>query len=392
MTSPTSSPVRADTAERRCDWHVVVDSLAEDNASAVLNVARGLQRAAVDVGVPAYLAVGAEQTNGRADREGVLCPRPGGRARAVADAASKWLRGTSLGWREVADVSAACSRPTHVFLHNQPWLAGAFRRQLPDATIHLYAHNVLLSHVPRATVRRVLREIDGFVGVSRFVADDFAARTGIEPERLHVVHNAVDADAFIAPGSAAEAHTDVVFLGRMVPEKGAHVLVDALTVLDRRGIRLRARIAGAQRFAEPGRSGAYERALRRTVADRGLDVEFVGCLPPRDVPRFMNGARIVVVPSVWREPLGLVALEALASEAALICTRSGGMPEIVGTGALLVDPGDATALAGAIARLHTDEHHRGALAARGRAEARIRTWARAYDELLKIGARPGQPA
>jgi UDP-glucose:(glucosyl)LPS alpha-1,2-glucosyltransferase len=77
-----------------------------------------------------------------------------------------------------------------------------------------------------------------------------------------------------------------------------------------------------------------------------------------------------VVPSRWQEPFGLVALEALASGAALICADRGGLREVAGDAAIYVDPEVPAALAAAIRALADDPVRRAALAQAGRERAR----------------------
>jgi UDP-glucose:(glucosyl)LPS alpha-1,2-glucosyltransferase len=84
----------------------------------------------------------------------------------------------------------------------------------------------------------------------------------------------------------------------------------------------------------------------------------------------MARAAIVVVPSRWQEPFGLVALEALASGAALICADRGGMREVAGDAAIYVDPDDPAALAAAMCALAGDSARRVALAQAGRDRVR----------------------
>jgi glycosyltransferase involved in cell wall biosynthesis len=84
----------------------------------------------------------------------------------------------------------------------------------------------------------------------------------------------------------------------------------------------------------------------------------------------MGRAAIVVVPSRWQEPFGLVALEALACGAALICADRGGLREVAGDAAIYVDADDPVALAACIEALADDPPRRAALAQAGREQAR----------------------
>ncbi len=83
----------------------------------------------------------------------------------------------------------------------------------------------------------------------------------------------------------------------------------------------------------------------------------------------MARAAIVVVPSRWPEPFGLVALEALASGAALICSPRGGLPEVAGDAALYANPDNPAEIAAAIRTLCGDEARRSAMMDAGRQRA-----------------------
>jgi Glycosyltransferase len=84
----------------------------------------------------------------------------------------------------------------------------------------------------------------------------------------------------------------------------------------------------------------------------------------------MARASIVVVPSRWAEPFGLVALEAMACGAALVCSMRGGLAELVGDAAEPCDPDDPAALAETLFALASSTEARATLAARGLARAR----------------------
>jgi glycosyltransferase involved in cell wall biosynthesis len=128
----------------------------------------------------------------------------------------------------------------------------------------------------------------------------------------------------------------------------------------------------------------------------GDHVEFTGRLDGAAVAQAMSGALAVVVPSRI-EAFGIVALEAWRSGAPLVMTNRGGGPGFVrdGIDGILVDPEDSDALAGALARMSSDEELRARLAAAGRARVGEFTWARvahAYEELYAAASGPNAGA
>jgi glycogen(starch) synthase len=118
-------------------------------------------------------------------------------------------------------------------------------------------------------------------------------------------------------------------------------------------------------------------------------VEFVGGVAPEDVPALINTASLVVVPSRWDEPFGLVAVEAALMQRPVVATRVGGLVEAVehGITGLVVDKEDPDALANAIVALLEDPATADRMAAAARKRARQRfAWDRcvdAYDRLYQ---------
>jgi glycosyltransferase involved in cell wall biosynthesis len=128
------------------------------------------------------------------------------------------------------------------------------------------------------------------------------------------------------------------FLGRLSPEKGAATLLDAAGRLP----------AGRWRLLLAGADGGEAEALRVRAA--GLPVAFAGFVSPE---AFLRGVDVLVVPSIWHEPLARVVLEACAAGVPVLGAAAGGIPELIGPDRRdwLFPPGDAAALAGRMAAL-----------------------------------------
>jgi len=166
---------------------------------------------------------------------------------------------------------------------------------------------------------------------------------------------------------AAVREKTVLFVGRVVADKGADAFVRAWGVVGPSLSGWRASIIGADRFTADSPDTPFTRALRPEAVRHG--VAMTGYLPHAEVLRTMARASIVVAPSRWQEPFGLTALEALASGAALICSAKGGLPEVAGEAALYADPDHPGALEAAIRLLANDTARRAALAEAGLARA-----------------------
>jgi glycosyltransferase involved in cell wall biosynthesis len=171
---------------------------------------------------------------------------------------------------------------------------------------------------------------------------------------------------------------DLVFLGRLVSDKGLPVLLAALAALGHAGRRPRLTIVG---------DGAERAALEADVQRLSLtaQVRFAGALRGDALVAELNAHRVLVVPSTWEEPFGVVVLEGLACGLVPIVARSGGLPDAVGPCGIVVPKGDADALARAIVNVLDDELLRARLAVERPAHLARHTpanVARAYLEVL----------
>jgi len=154
----------------------------------------------------------------------------------------------------------------------------------------------------------------------------------------------------------------VLYLGRLTPSKGVDWLLSAL---DRTPSPIALDIAG---------TGEDERRLRQIAdgLDLGARVVFHGWVSEPETADLCAAARAVVVPSLWHEPAGLVAVEAAAYGRPVVASAVGGLPEMVveGVTGLVVAPGDVDGLAGAIRRLCDDADLAARLGENGRVRAR----------------------
>jgi glycosyltransferase involved in cell wall biosynthesis len=156
----------------------------------------------------------------------------------------------------------------------------------------------------------------------------------------------------------------VLFAGRLVREKGLHVLLEAFRQVLERVPSARLDVAGAGPEAEQAQKMAEEAGL-------GGHVKFHGWLAGDALERLYARAWVLAVPSVWEEPLGLVAVEAAARGIAAVVSDTGGLGETVihGETGFRVKPGDPDRLAYALERLLTRRELAETMGARARFHA-----------------------
>ena len=138
----------------------------------------------------------------------------------------------------------------------------------------------------------------------------------------------------------------LVFLGRLVADKGCDLLICSLAILRDAGLALQLTIIG---------TGPEDVALKKQVADSHLEglVQFAGALRGEALARELNRHQILVVPSRWAEPFGIVALEAIACGCLVVGSAGGGLPDAIGGCGITFKNGDAVDLARAIREMVT---------------------------------------
>jgi phosphatidylinositol alpha-mannosyltransferase len=163
---------------------------------------------------------------------------------------------------------------------------------------------------------------------------------------------------------------NILFVGRMEPRKGLIHLLRAFRKLQRDGVRARLLLVG---------TGPGEREARRYVLTRQLDdVEFLGRVSEAQKAQLFKTADIYVSPATGRESFGIVLLEAMSAGAPIICSDIHGYRGVVRRerDGILVEPGNADALATSIRRLIDDPALRAQLSRAGEERAQLFTWER----------------
>lgn len=175
----------------------------------------------------------------------------------------------------------------------------------------------------------VLRHATNF-SISRAIADKV-------PVPSVKVGNPFNDEVFRSAENDKRTH-DLIFVGRLVSDKGVDVLIDALAILLQSGMHPRLTVVG---------DGVERTALEQKAEHLGLgsSISFVGSQTGTQLSKTMNAHRILVVPSRWPEPFGIVALEGLACGCVVVGSEQGGLPEAMGPCGLTFPNGDARALA-----------------------------------------------
>lgn len=231
------------------------------------------------------------------------------------------------------------------------------------------------------------RDATRVIANSRFIGQQLVAQYGVSSRKIETVLGGIDPKVLdvALPRRAAdfrsvlaeEEELLVAYVGRFDQEKGLGTLAEAALLAGTARTSLRFVFAG---------SGREEAAIRERLAPLGHRARVLGYLGGETLSYLYRAADVTVVPSLY-EPLGLVALEGMLAEAAVVVSGAGGLPEIVTheESGLVVPAGDAPALAQALVRLADDSGLRERLGVAGARRARDDfSWARIADETREV--------
>jgi glycosyltransferase involved in cell wall biosynthesis len=158
-----------------------------------------------------------------------------------------------------------------------------------------------------------------------------------------VIPNPYDSAVFIQP-TTLSPDRDLIFVGRLVSEKGVDLLLTGMKYLQPPWNTARLTIIGDG----PQRASLQSQTTKSGLAPR---VNFLGTLDPHGVARELRRHKILVIPSLYEEPFGVVALEGASSGCLVLGSDGGGLPEAIGPAGTLFRRGDPVDLASQLMRL-----------------------------------------
>ena len=162
------------------------------------------------------------------------------------------------------------------------------------------------------------QDVSGFITPSQFAANKLK-EIGIKGDLLYVKPNVINPPVFNNSESKVFNQPNFLFVGRLSPEKGVLILLEAWAALNRPDWQLT--ILG---------DGAEKSKLEQFVTDLGLkNVELLGYLPPAKILKVMQSATAITVPSQWYETFGRVIVEAFACGKPVLASDMGALSEII---------------------------------------------------------------
>jgi len=290
-----------------------------------------------------------------------------------------------------------------VHVHNLSQFVPVLRAFNPRLPIAFHSHCEWLTQLGRRMLLRRLRKTNLIIGCSGYVAERAAERFPELAGRCRSVHNGVDTDGLVSGPDAKRSGKRVLFVGRVSPEKGLHVLLEAFEKVLQRHPDASLDVIGPatpdalEYFVQAG----YESWMKDIEKFRHCD--YLACLQSRLTPALARSVKFlgrvnhsqlaeqfaradVFVNPSYTDAFPLTVLEAMSSGLPVVATKVGGMPEAVmdGKTGLLVNAGDADGLAGGIIRILDNAEMLAAMGNAGRQRVLEHfAWERVAEALLE---------
>lgn len=255
-----------------------------------------------------------------------------------------------------------------VFHLGSYWLQYAISPQTEHSRLHLrWFKKLLIGSVPQMTYTSL-------IAVSESVKQEYV-QMGCDPERIEVIYNGIDSRFLELPkptkteGLSVSRDFQLLYAGRLRVEKGVIVILKALDVLlnemGKQGFHLNIFGDGDDVYIGELQAFLSEKQLSQAVTIHGK-------VPQDELIRHYDDSDIMLVPSLWKEPFGLVVAEGMARGLPVIASDIGGPAEIIlhGENGLLIEPGNERALASAILQLSEKPEERKRLSQAARTTVR----------------------
>ena len=208
---------------------------------------------------------------------------------------------------------------------------------LKNHFLTLFLHNDPLEMKGSKTVeerKNLLSNLDKIYCVSNFIRKRFLQ--GISKEydknKIVVLYNGVKRKEKTPPKKEKE----VIFVGRIVREKGVQLYVSAINNIYQSHKNWKFKIVGSPKLGI-NKFNTFSNEIKKKFEENGNRAKMLGFLNKTNLNQIMKKSSVIVIPSIWEEPFGLVAAEAMSYGTAIIASNVGGLSEIIGDSGILIN-------------------------------------------------------
>ena len=221
-------------------------------------------------------------------------------------------------------------------IHNRPYLVDSIFSRLKNKNkLSLFLHNDPLEMKGSETIedrRNLLLKLDKIYCVSEFVKKRFLIGVIDYSNKVIVLHNGVIRTQKTMP----KKQKQIIYVGRIVKEKGVDLFVDAIKEIYQDFKDWNFKIIGSPKLGI-NKLDDFSIKIKEDFEALGERAKVTGFINSKKLNKIMSDTSVIVIPSVWNEPFGLVAAEAMSNGVAVISSNSGGLPEIICNNGILIN-------------------------------------------------------
>lgn len=231
-----------------------------------------------------------------------------------------------------------------IYIFNRPLWVLSLSESFPKLNYSLSLHNEMF-HPDRITKSEALEcigKLKFITAVSRYIASGVSDIIPQAGKKISVVYSGAETDLFCQPDSEGYRLEKnrlkesigladkkiVLYVGRLIPDKGIHVLIEAMKQVMEERDDAALVVVGSSHLGENG-SDAYVKSIRHLSEELKGKALLTGFLPPSEITAYYRMADLFVCPSQWEEPLARVLYEAMAAGLPVITTNRGGNAEVI---------------------------------------------------------------
>ncbi len=219
-------------------------------------------------------------------------------------------------------------------IHNRPYLLDHIVDRNKFA-ISLFLHNDPQTMKGSKSIRErenILKKCVAVFCVSEYIKGKFLEGIFKDKDKVHVLYNGVSRKLKKFP----EKKKEILFVGRLVPEKGVELYVNTTRLIASSFPEWNFGLIGSFKLGY-NNNNLYARRLIEQFNKIGPQAKYYGFKDHDFVDNKMKSASIIIIPSTWQEPFGLVAAEAMSNGICIIASKVGGIPEIVEDNGVLIE-------------------------------------------------------
>jgi len=230
-----------------------------------------------------------------------------------------------------------------ILIENSPWQFPYFVKKYGEKVM-LHLHNDWIHNdweePYRSRLKEAINNSGGVLAVSKFLKDRILTIEGVDSEKIQVYYNATDIELYSKELPMEEREelrkkygVDkddilVLYTGRVCKDKGVLEMAQAFEKIASKHQNVKLMIVGSIDYGETTYD-EYTEQVKMTIDRYENQAVVTGFINYREMYKYYAIADIQVIPSVWEEPFGLVAIEGMSQGLAIVSTNSGGLPEIL---------------------------------------------------------------